>query len=209
MTSFSFIFLVTYEPSCVNQGTTNCSFFRRDNKLFRQDHLAYHTEGLHPQLLMVVIMHRCLLQHGLQVANKKLPDFSCFNLSFVATLKLACYIFDSTYIRTKYVLVRPLEPNMFQLSDVPEALLIHIHVLLSISKLLLHGLNAWFSLGFCVRGAKGHTLSHIRYVADHLNDATYNQRTFYRNQTSIIRGWMMVWKAFLFLAMATHQTHPP
>ena len=44
-----------------------------DSKLFRQDHcMAYHTKGLHLQLLMAVIMHRCFFQHGLQVTNKKL-----------------------------------------------------------------------------------------------------------------------------------------
>ena len=54
-----------------------------------------------------------------------------------------------------------------------------------------------------------HTLSQIRYVAELLNDTITIKRHSTKKNPGIIGDWMMIWKAFLLLALAAHQTHPP
>jgi hypothetical protein len=51
--------------------------------------MAYRTKGIHLQLLMAVIMHHCLLQHGLRIINKKLSFQSALgSLSATTTWRL-------------------------------------------------------------------------------------------------------------------------
>ena len=52
-----------------------------------------------------------------------------------------------------------------------------------------------------------HTLSQIRYLAELLNDTITIKR--HSIKKGIIGDWMMIWKAFLLLALAAHQKHPP